>query len=166
LCHATGGHPLLVSSAIDALEADLGDSQRWTDRETAHALAVLDGAMTLGLRCQIDRLSADDRILLETAAVIGATFTASQAAAGLDCEHVGPIGRRLDLLVAGRTLIDVAPDGPMPERTYRFRHASAADLLTEPLPLSRVVEVAARVRRSADRLGPTGRPGPTIRAAK
>jgi DNA-binding winged helix-turn-helix (wHTH) protein len=165
LFRATEGHPLLVSSAIDALDADLADADRWTARTLAQSLVVLEDALALGVRCQIDRLTADDRIVLETAAVIGLTFSAADVAAGLACEQPGPISRRLDTLAANRTLIGPA-DGSGGDRTYRFRHGSAIDMLTEPLPLARVIEVATRVRRSSTRPGSAGTVSRSVRAVK
>jgi DNA-binding winged helix-turn-helix (wHTH) protein len=146
---ATGGHPGRLARAVDVLSdmaarADSG-AVRWRGDHLALAIAAMTAESVQG---QIDELASDDRIMLETAAIIGPSFTAAAVAAGLDLMHVSVVTARLDALAARGTLIEACPQRRgAPAGRYRFRTPAAIDRLVAPIPLARCAGVIARASR-------------------
>jgi predicted ATPase len=147
-----GGHPAQVARAIAALGEMVStfsaSGDDWTGDHLSLALSTM---VAEGVQYQIDELGTDDRIVLETAAVIGSSFTAAEVAAALDLKHVSPIVRRLEGLAAGGILIEedsVQPRADADSR-YRFRAPRAVDLLAAPIPISRCTRITSRARRAA-----------------
>jgi DNA-binding winged helix-turn-helix (wHTH) protein len=146
---ATGGHPGRLVRAIDvatdmAARADAG-AGCWRGDHLALAIAAMTAESVQG---QIDDLTSDDRILLETAAIIGPSFSAAAVAAGLDLMHVSVVTARLDALAARGTLIEACPPRRgAPAGRYRFRRPAAIDRLVTPIPLARCAGVIARASR-------------------
>ena len=150
LCDATSGHPLFMATATERLMALLDESEgaEWDDGLWTTALA---SALADGLQTQIDRLTSDERIVLEAAAIIGPVFSPAAVMVGLGVEHVQPIASRLQSLASRRVLIEACeaagPPNPGLER-YRFRHETTVELLVAPIPIFRYTMVSARVARS------------------
>jgi len=142
---ATGGHPALVARAIAALHDMALDE--WTGDHLSLAVSTM---VAEGVQYQIDQLESDDRIVLETAAVIGPAFSAAEVAAALDLRHATPIVRHLDGLAAHGTLIeaDSSRSNPDSDARYRFRASATVDLLVGPIPISRCARISAKARHA------------------
>ena len=94
-----------------------------------------------GLQCQIDRLDAEDRFVLEAAAAAGPQFTVEAVATVLGTHALRAISRRLDALVAREMLVSAG---------YRFRHPIIVDLLLAQAPLARQFQATERLERNED----------------
>jgi DNA-binding winged helix-turn-helix (wHTH) protein len=142
---ATGGNPLLTVMASDALVrrgsvrlSSAGWHLEGAPRELDAALAA---SLADGLQCQIDRLDAEDRFVLEAAAAAGPQFTVEAVATVLGTHALRAIARRLDALVAREMLVSAG---------YRFRHPIIVDLLLAQAPLARQFQATERLERNQD----------------
>ena len=86
---------------------------------------------------QLDRLSQEERAVLEAASVAGREFSANWVAAALDTD-VLEVERRCEALACQRLFVDSVKGPTGPERRlaerYRFLHALHQHLLYERLP--------------------------------
>jgi DNA-binding winged helix-turn-helix (wHTH) protein/tetratricopeptide (TPR) repeat protein len=148
----TDGHPLFVVSMLE----DLVTQGRISDSGGAWHLdagvseiegSVPDGLLSM-VAAQVDRLETEERAVVEAASVVGATFSAAAAAAGLDrdllevedlCETMAQRGVFLD-----RSGTATWPDGTSAS-AYTFRHALYGDALYRGIPTARRRRLHLRV---------------------
>ena len=145
---ATNGRPARVARAVDVLV------------EVLPHMVTVDGNVGVGLdlllstidaECaeqEAEDLTPDDRIVLETAAILGAPFTARQIADALDLPSAGPVAARLGSLASGGTIVEqrgrLRPHKN--NRRYAFRLDATADRLLAPIPIARCALVASSSR--------------------
>ena len=133
---------------------------RWVVDSASKALSHVPEGLRPFIRCRLDTLSDEDRLLLEVASVVGVEFTAAAACAGLpDSNQEGCLERiemQLDALASRANLIVPCrtiswPDGTL-TACYRFGHALYRDGLYEQIPEARRVRlhryVGERLRRA------------------
>jgi len=136
LQEAGEGNPLFVEEMLSML-VDQGrlrqDGERWTGSEGLDAVEAPPTIQAL-LAARIDRLEADERDLLERAAVIGKSFS-RESLAGL-----APDAPLEDLLEALERRDLVLPDGASDE-AYRFRHMLIRDAAYQGLAKERRAEL-------------------------
>jgi hypothetical protein len=154
---ATAGHPLLTVMASDAMVrcgsvrlSSAGWHLEGTPREVEAALAA---SLADGLQCQIDRLDAEDRFVLEAAAAAGPQFTVEAVATVLGTHALRAIGRRLGALAARQVLVERDELGPRRDPAvpaFRFRHPIVVDLLLAQAPLTRQFQATERLERNED----------------
>jgi DNA-binding winged helix-turn-helix (wHTH) protein/tetratricopeptide (TPR) repeat protein len=130
----TEGVPLFMVAVVDAL-IQQGLLTGEADVETAVPVSL----RTM-LEQQLDRLTLDERRLLEAASVAGGTFSAATLGAALD-EAVESIEERCDALVRREQFIRPAgvtdwSDGTV-AACYAFRHVLYEQVLYERLPAAR-----------------------------
>ncbi len=131
LLHArTEGSPFLVVAALDHLVRDgalVDDGGRWTvARDFAGIDATVPDSVRDMIERQLDGIAADDRSVIEAAAVAGTEFAVPAVAAGLD-RAPDEVEARCGTLARRAQLIETAaaarwPDGTLAVR-FRFRHA-------------------------------------------
>jgi DNA-binding winged helix-turn-helix (wHTH) protein len=139
LFRAGGGNPLFAAMTMDCLvrkgevkstDGEWQVTSREDDPDRLLAAAVADS-----LRCQIDRLAPEDRVLLEAAATSGQEITAEAIASSLGMGGPSAIHRRLESLAARHLLLEssehdrVGVAGAKPG--FRFRHPLTASLLMD-----------------------------------
>ena len=142
---AIGGNPSLAVKIVDGLirlgalqEASSGWRRRSpTDDDLDR---MLTGVLGDVLKDQIDRLSAEDRAMLQAGAATGLEFTADHlgASLGVETSRVAGIERRLRIMAARHLLIDVA-DLAAQRRGgratwFRFRPELVAQMLSDRPP--------------------------------
>jgi DNA-binding winged helix-turn-helix (wHTH) protein len=147
LLRRTDGNPLFMVAALDewlAGEALRKRGEAWVLGEALESIEarVPDGLRTL-VDQQIERLTADDRALLQAAALGGDPFCAAALAAGLDADAVA-IEAHCERLAHATHWIRAAgveelPDGTASGR-YRFSHSLYRSGLVARVP------AAARTR--------------------
>jgi DNA-binding winged helix-turn-helix (wHTH) protein/predicted ATPase len=157
----TGGNPLFVVSIADELVrtgvlAERGDG--WDSADCEDLVGVMapdDVRKMIGL--QLDRLSAEDRRILEAASAAGAEFSAAAAAAGAQTSLAAAesccaaLVQRESFLVPRGT--GVWPDGTVAGR-YGFRHTLYRESVYERLPAASRAEIHRRIgERLEDALG-------------
>ena len=130
LAQRSGGNPLFLAELTSAA------------RE-AGAVDELPSSVEGLLAAQIDRLTASDRTLLRSAAVLGVSFDRELLASAL-----GEDAERLEDDVWQRLTTFVVPGGG---DTLRFRHALVRDAAYEGLPYRRRRELHARVGEAIER---------------
>lgn len=130
LNHRTEGNPLFVAAMVDDLVSRgvlTHGSAGWAIAEEAvHGYHRVPAGIRQLLLLQGERLSAEDRALLEASSVAGFEFSAAAAAAALDHDLVD-IERKCEVLASQgqflrRSGIAPWPDGTVAAR-YAFRHA-------------------------------------------
>jgi predicted ATPase len=154
---ATGGNPLLTVMACDAL-VRCGSvrlsSAGWHLEGTPRELdAALTASLADGLQCQIDRLDAEDRFVLEAAAAAGPQFTVEAVATVLGTHALRAIRRRLEALAARQVLVASEELGPRRDAGasgFRFRHPIVVDLFLAQAPLARQFQATERLERNED----------------
>jgi predicted ATPase/DNA-binding winged helix-turn-helix (wHTH) protein len=154
-----GGNPLFMVATLEHM-SNRGlvwrEGGRW--RLTAPAerieLGVPDGLRRL-IEARIERLSADERKLLEAASVTGAAFfaTASARAANLNPEYFEDL---CDSLSRRKQVVRLAgvhrfPDGSVSAR-YEFLHAVYRDVLYGRLSSARRARLHARIGHHLEEL--------------
>ena len=114
---AAEGNPLFVEEMLSMLTEDVGE------------VAVPPTIQAL-LAARLDRLTRDERIVLESAAIQGQEFDRGALAAVLQPELVRELSRHLQALVR-KDLIRPVPGG---DDAYRFKHLLLRDAAYEALP--------------------------------
>ena len=148
----TDGNPLFVVNVIDDLAARgllVPHGERWTlGRDVNRAELGIPDDIRRMIGSQIDRLPPDDRDILESASVAGASFSTAAVAAAP--------GRSLETIES--TLTTMArqghfvryagplewPDGTMGAR-FDFLHVLYRDVLYQRLPPARVAQLHRQV---------------------
>ena len=154
---ATGGNPLLTVMASDAL-VRCGSlrlsSDGWHLEGTPREIdAALTASLADGFQCQIDRLDAEDRFVLEAAAAAGPQFTIEAVATVLGTHALRAIRRRLEALAVRQVLVASEELGPRRDADasgFRFRHPVVVDLLLAQAPLARQFRATDRLERNED----------------
>jgi DNA-binding winged helix-turn-helix (wHTH) protein/predicted ATPase len=152
----TDGNPLFMVNVIDYLLAQGAlrrTSEGWQLSETLQAADTdLPESLRALIERQLDRLSPDDRRLLEAASVVGAAFSAAAAAAGLG-ESVESAEERLGTLARCGSLIRPADRHAWPDGTqsdgYAFIHVLYQNVLYDRIGAARQSEMH---RRTGERL--------------
>jgi predicted ATPase len=146
------GNPLFMVTLVDHLLAHgaiVERDARWqVEKGFRERLAGVPESLRLSIEQQLERLTAQERQILEGASLAGMEFSTATAAAAADrgtadveerCEHLaaaGPFLRR-----AGST---TWPDGTVSER-FAFRHALYRDTLAATMPARRKAEAHRRI---------------------
>ena len=153
----TGGNPLFVVSVADDLvrRAVLVErSGRWDvdDRAGLAAIAIPDDIRRM-IGHQLDRVSEDERRLLEAASAAGTEFSAATVAAA---DEIGlEEAERACALLAERGAFlthagsDTWPDGTVAAR-YGFRHALYQEVVYERTPAGRRAHLHRRIGERLD----------------
>jgi DNA-binding winged helix-turn-helix (wHTH) protein len=147
-----GGNPLFMVATLEHLSSRglvSREARGW--RLTAPSdrieLGVPDGLRRL-IEARIERLSADERKVLEAASVAGAAFVAriTAAAANLDPEYFEDLcdGLSRRKLIVRLTGAHRFPDGSVSAR-YEFLHAIYRDVLYDCQPSGRRARLHARI---------------------
>jgi DNA-binding winged helix-turn-helix (wHTH) protein len=144
----TGGNPLALSAVLHALaNANLvmRGAAGWQLRHPGFPLeASLPENAREAILWRFTQLDTPTRVLLESAASVGAEFTASQVAAAAGIEAVPRIEHQLDALCARGFLERVRVDLPGVKR-YGFTHPMHAELLASRAALFDQLYAAERL---------------------
>jgi len=137
----TDGNPLFMVNVIDYLlarSATLAGDGHGVGA-TVDASAIPDRLLEL-IERQLDRLSADDRRVLDAASVTGAAFSGAAAAAALD-QPVEAAEERLGALARRGSFVRLVEHQRWPDGTktdgYRFIHALYQNVLYDRLGAAR-----------------------------
>ncbi len=155
----SGGNPSMVAAAADRL-ADCGvvglDAGRWTrdpQRDVVHVPRALRAVVTM----QLDRLTAEERALLEAASAVGPSFATATAAVAADIAEADA-DRLLDRLARRRLVVgrsSAARRGVA--SAYRFLHALHLEVLAERAPITQEIRSARRLAEAAEHARPGAR---------
>jgi len=159
----TGGNPLALVSATEALvDADyfVLEAAGWRSRHSPRTLeSSLPERIWDILFWRFDHLDPEDRVLLETAAAIGAEFAPADVASAAGFGSAAGIARRLEVLHTrgfiarkGVARRGAGADDP----GYRFLHPLHAEMLGNRAPAFQQLRVAERRGRASakvDRVG-------------
>lgn len=154
----TGGNPAMLALAADRLVASgvvRGQGHRWLREASLDAVQdMLPRALAAVVGVQLDRLSPEERTVLEAVATAGMEFTAASAALAADIGE-RDADRVLNLLADRRLLIRRTAEGvsPRPVRAgaFRFLHPIHLELLTERAPITQQIRSARRLAATAER---------------
>ena len=140
ILEAAEGNPLFVEEYLAMLREDgviarVGD--RWVPSIDTTTIAAPPTIMAL-LTARLDRLPADEREVLEYAAVVGKAFTREAIEALAERDVVPDAGRQLRSL-AHRELIRPDKAGSTDSEAYRFKHILIRDAAYTGLPKERRV---------------------------
>jgi DNA-binding NtrC family response regulator/tetratricopeptide (TPR) repeat protein len=135
------GNPFFVEELARTVREQIGGTVPMTVPDTVEE--VLGG--------RIDRLAADERRLLEIAAVVGkdVPFAVVHAAAGLPQD---PLARAFERLKAAEFLYETSPG---PETEYTFKHTLTHEVAYGRLPAEARRALHARIAEAIERLYPT-----------
>ncbi len=159
LVHAlTGGTPLAVRSAVDALVAAeylVAVRGGWRLRHTPSIIeASLPARVVEVIAWRFDQLDSGDRAIVEFAAAVGVEFSAADIARAAGADHPGIIAQRLDALqrrgFIGR-VHDMGGRGDRSHEPYRFLHEMHADVLAARAPAFQQVKAAERLAHAQRR---------------
>jgi predicted ATPase len=154
----TGGNPEMLALAADRLVASgviRGRANQWRREASVDAVQdMLPRMLAAVVGAQIDRLSPDERTLLEAVATAGMEFTAASAALAADTSE--PEAERLLNLMADRRLLirrtaEVVSHRPVRAGAFRFLHPMHVELLTERAPITQQIRSARRLAAMAER---------------
>jgi len=137
----TEGHPLFLVAMTEHLLA-----------RGVPSADALEGVVPADVRhmieARLDRLAADERLVVEAASVAGVDFSAASVAAGLEAsvadadDRCAGLARRRMLVRAGAE--DTWPDGTAAGR-YSFVHSLYRDVIYAQVPVARRIELHRRV---------------------
>lgn len=158
LADITGGNPAMLALAADRLVTSgviRGQANRWQREASVDAVRdMLPRALGAVVGAQLDRLSLDERTLLEAAATAGIEFTAASAALAAGTGE-RDAERLLNLLADRRLVIrrtaEVASHRPVRSDAFRFLHPMHLELLTERAPITQQIRSARRLAATAER---------------
>ena len=153
----TDGNPLFMVAMVDDLMSRGVIGEASLEEPWPAPSADLAGGLPESLRelidHQLDRLSQEERAVLEAASVAGREFSANWVAAALDTD-VLEVERRCEALACQRLFVDSVKGPTGPERRlaerYRFLHALHQHLLYERLPGSRRRRLHRRIGESKE----------------
>ena len=154
----TGGNPEMLALAADRLVASgviRGRANQWQRDASIDAVqAMLPGVLAVVVGAELDRLSDDERTLLEAVTTAGMEFTAASAALAADTGE-RDAERLLNLLADRRLVIrrtaEVVSNRPVRAGAFRFLHPMHLDLLTERAPITQQIRSARRLAARAER---------------
>jgi DNA-binding winged helix-turn-helix (wHTH) protein/tetratricopeptide (TPR) repeat protein len=153
----TDGNPLFMVAMVDDLmgQGVIGEAalERPWPAPPASLAEGLPGSLRQLIDHQLDRLSQEERGVLEAASVAGMEFSAAWIAAALDTDVLEVEGC-CEALACRRLFLDSSKGPTGPERRlaerYRFLHALHQHLLYERLPASRRRQLHRRVGESKE----------------
>jgi DNA-binding winged helix-turn-helix (wHTH) protein/predicted ATPase len=147
----TEGNPLFIVTVVDDLLNRAAIEQAdgaWTLRRTASEPVEIPDTLRQLLELQTERLSADDRRLLEVSSVAGVEFSTAAVAASLGQPILSVEARLADLARLGRFIRargpGVWPDGTLAHR-FAFIHALHQQVLYAAIPAGRAREWHGRI---------------------
>jgi predicted ATPase len=148
----TDGNPLFMVNVVDYLVARgtiVLASGGWHLSETVEAAGTdVPESLKEMIERQLDRLSHDDRRVLEAASVAGATFSAASVAASVE-ESVESAEERLDVLARRGSFVRPAHRHTWPDGTdsngYVFIHALYQSVLYERTGAARQSRIHRRI---------------------
>jgi tetratricopeptide (TPR) repeat protein len=147
----TDGNPLLLTEIIRELGARIfgGDSARWVlGGGAAEIDAMLPANVRQFMKGLAERLSPNDRRILEAASVEGIEFSVTAVAAALECSAADVEDRCAELAEHQMFLRfagdDTWPDGT-PATRYALRHAMHRELWLERVAPNRLEEWHRRI---------------------
>jgi predicted ATPase/DNA-binding winged helix-turn-helix (wHTH) protein len=152
----TGGNPSMVAAAADRLVecgAVAFETGRWTRDPGADSARVSRALRAIAIS-QIDRLTADERALLEAVSAVGGSFTSATASIAADIPEA-EAARLLDRLAHRRLLVSHGPAAGRRSATasaYRFLHALHVEVLAERAPITQQIRSARRLAEAAERV--------------
>ncbi len=139
----TDGNPLFMVNVVDELIARgvfVQVDGQWTVQKEEDAVGAVPENLRQMIEQQVERLSAEERRVLEAASVASVGFSAAVVAAGVGTEpdaveeHCRGLARREQFLRLAGT--KEWPDGTVAAR-YGFLHALYQEVLYEQLPAGR-----------------------------
>jgi DNA-binding winged helix-turn-helix (wHTH) protein/predicted ATPase/KaiC/GvpD/RAD55 family RecA-like ATPase len=152
ICRRTGGNPLFIVNLVDYLEDQkviVEDQETWKLRV---GISEVEQEVPINLRqlieTQIERLSPDERTVLEGASVAGLECSCVAIAAGLDMpiawveKHCEELARRHQFL-SPAWLVEL-PDGTITPR-HRFIHVLYRDVPYRLIPAMRRSQIHQRI---------------------
>ncbi|MGH8471402.1 MAG: AAA family ATPase, partial [Gammaproteobacteria bacterium] len=153
----TDGNPLFIVTLVDDLmgQGVIGEAalERLWPAPPVSLAGVLPESLRQLIDHQLDRLSPEERGVLEAASVAGMAFSAAVVAAATDTDVVEveccceALARRHLFLCSGKG--PARPERRLAER-YRFLHALHPQILYERLPASRRRQLHRRVGASKE----------------
>jgi len=143
----SGGNPSMVAAAADRLVeygvVGRAAGGRWR-REAPADAARLTRALRDVAALQLDRLTTEERALLEAASAVGPSFATATAAVAADMAEADA-DRLLDRLARRRLVVGRGA------HAYRFLHALHLDVLAERAPITQAIRSARRLADAAER---------------
>lgn len=138
----SGGNPLVMVSTMDALVSTgslVIHDDAWRLRHSPRTIErSLPSSVQELILWRFDQLEAEDRVVLESAAAVGAEFCAADVARASGAESSLPIVRRLETL-CDRGFISRrgrrTSGAPTADGVYRFEHPLHAQLLAGHAPV-------------------------------
>jgi len=145
IIEAAEGNPLFVEEFLAMLlddEVILRAGDEWVATSDLAAITTPASIMAL-LAARLDRLSDDEREILERAAVVGKVFTREAVEALVEHETMPDVVRRFGTLVHKEL---IRPDRPSPDSpdSYRFKHMLIRDAAYAGLSKSERAELHER----------------------
>jgi predicted ATPase len=145
IVEAAEGNPLFVEEFLAMLLDDgviLRAGDEWVATTDLTAITTPASIMAL-LAARLDRLSDDERKVLERAAVVGKVFTREAVEALVEHETMPDVVRRFGALVHKEL---IWPDRPSPDSpdSYRFKHMLIRDAAYAGLSKSERAELHER----------------------
>ena len=158
LFEVTGGNPAMLALSTDRLVACgmiEGQANRWRREARAGALEeLLPRVFREVVGAQLDRLSLEERTLLEAASAAGMEFTAAHAALAADIAE-REAERVLNLLADRRLVIRRTADGishrPVRAGVFRFLHPMHLEMVIQDAPITLQIRSARRLAAPAER---------------
>lgn len=153
----TDGIPLFVVSVVNDLVARgaiAGADGCWTVRPEARAVVgEVPASLRQLLERQLDQLGADERTLLEVAAVAGLEFSAAAVAAGLEGDTAAAEAS-CETLARREQWLTPRDSVEWPDRTltarYGFAHALYRDVTYRRIPAARRARLHLRIGERAE----------------
>ncbi len=141
----TSGHPLFLVTILDSLLRDgllQQESNAWRLRGPLAAVAdVLPVSVRQLIERKIDRLAAEDQIILEAASVAGETFAVAAITAAVTSHSEEQIEARCSQWVREQEFLLEAGSHTWPDGTasscFAFRHALFHDVVYRRMPVGR-----------------------------
>jgi len=148
----TGGNPAMLALAADRLVACgviCGQGNLWLREARAHVVQELLPRALLDVVCvQFDRLTLEERRLLEAASVTGMDFTSSGAALAADVAE-RDADRMLHRLADRRLVIrrtgETGSSRSIRADAFRFLHPMHLELLAQRAPMTQQIRSARRL---------------------
>ena len=158
LSDITGGNPAMLALAAERLVASgviRGQANRWLREASIDVVEeMLPRVLAAVVGAELNRLSPDERTLLEAVATVGMEFTAASAALAADTGE-RDAERLLNLLADRRLLIRRTAESvshrPVRAGAFRFLHPMHLELLTARAPITQQIRSARRLALTAER---------------
>ncbi|MDH3601337.1 MAG: AAA family ATPase, partial [Candidatus Tectomicrobia bacterium] len=144
LHHRTNGNPLFMVTVVDGVARHLDPSDPAWQEDIEAALVKIPETLRQLIEHQLSQIDPDDQVLLETASVVGITFTAAAIAAALGTDEIDVENRcealsRRELFMQSQGIMEW-PDGTVTTR-YGFSHALHQEVLYDRVAAGRRVRL-------------------------